>query len=151
MKMIDSPRAFPLRTLMVCFTIWLIATEVLMFDQAKFNARTELLQQAARALRGPEVVTPTERPGYHPSDATIQPCETTNGGSDAVSTLSNEHDFPDSMIEFWNDTRRAFSAPYDFPISSHPKEGARINSNAVLENPTHAQWPQLDRTIRWSA
>jgi len=25
-----------------------------------------------------------------------------------------------------------------FPNGSHPKEGARIDSNAVLENPTHA-------------
>jgi hypothetical protein len=64
MKMQDSVSAtgFPLGTLMVCFTTWLIATEVLVFDQVKFNARTELLQQAARAFRGPEVVVPSERP-----------------------------------------------------------------------------------------
>jgi len=63
MKMIDSASGigFPLRTLMVCFTIWLIATEVLVFDQVKFNAKTELLEQAARALRGPEVVAPSRR------------------------------------------------------------------------------------------
>jgi hypothetical protein len=28
---------------MVCFTIWLIATEVLVFDQLKFDAKAELL------------------------------------------------------------------------------------------------------------
>ena len=69
MKMIEFPRAFPLRTLMVCFTTWLIATEVLIFDEAKFNANARLLEQAARALRGPEVVVPSERPSDFPSDA----------------------------------------------------------------------------------
>jgi hypothetical protein len=69
MKMIEFPRAFPLRTLMVCFTTWLIATEILVFDQVRFNANAELLQQAARALRGPEVVVPSERPSDFPSDA----------------------------------------------------------------------------------
>jgi hypothetical protein len=69
MKMIEFPRAFPLRTLMVCFTTWLIATEILVFDQVRFNANAELLQQAARALRGPEVVVPSERPPDFPSDA----------------------------------------------------------------------------------
>jgi hypothetical protein len=66
--MIDSAFGigFPLRTLMVCFTIWLIATEVLVFDQVKFNAKTELLEQAARALRGPEVVAPSGRPSDLP-------------------------------------------------------------------------------------
>ena len=38
-----------LRTLMVCFTVWLIATEILIFDQIKFDAKAEL-EQAARAL-----------------------------------------------------------------------------------------------------
>jgi hypothetical protein len=56
----ETSRSFPLRTLMVCLTIWLIATEILVFDQVKFNARAELLDQAARALRGPEVVVPRE-------------------------------------------------------------------------------------------
>jgi hypothetical protein len=55
-------RSFPLRTLMVCFTIWLIATEVLVFDQVKFDARAKLLDQAARAFRGPQVIVPSERP-----------------------------------------------------------------------------------------
>ncbi len=69
MKMKDAASAigFPLRTLMVCFTIWLIATEVLVFDQVKFNAKTDLLEQAARALHGPEVVAPSERRSNLPS------------------------------------------------------------------------------------
>jgi hypothetical protein len=54
-------RAFPLRTLMVCFTTWLITTEILIFDQAKFNAKAELLDEAARALRGPQLIVPGER------------------------------------------------------------------------------------------
>jgi hypothetical protein len=62
MKMIEIPRTFPLRTLMVCFTIWFIATEVLVFDQIKFDARMKLLEQAARTPRGPEVIVPSERP-----------------------------------------------------------------------------------------
>jgi hypothetical protein len=65
-------RAFPLRTLMVCFTIWLIATEVLIFDQIKFDAKAELLEQAARALRGPEVMVPPERPSNLPSGAKME-------------------------------------------------------------------------------
>jgi len=72
MKIIESPKPFPLRTLMVCFTIWLIATEILVFDQVRFNANAELLQQAARALRGPEVIVPTERPAHSTSDARMQ-------------------------------------------------------------------------------
>ena len=43
----SARRPFPLRTLMVCFTAWLIATEVLIFDQIKFDAKVELLEQAA--------------------------------------------------------------------------------------------------------
>jgi hypothetical protein len=54
-------RAFPLRTLMVCFTTWLIATEILIFDQFRFNAKAELLDEAARALREPQVIVPSER------------------------------------------------------------------------------------------
>ena len=72
MKIIESPKPFPLRTLMVCFTIWLIATEILVFDQARFNANAELLQQAARALRGPEVLVPSERPAHPQSDVRMQ-------------------------------------------------------------------------------
>jgi hypothetical protein len=66
---ISRRRSFPLRTLMVCFTAWLIATEVLIFDEVKFNANAALLEQAARALRGPEVVAPSERSPDVPSDA----------------------------------------------------------------------------------
>jgi hypothetical protein len=47
---------------MVCFTAWLIATEVLIFDRLEFDAKTALLEQAARALRAPEVVVPSDRP-----------------------------------------------------------------------------------------
>jgi hypothetical protein len=72
MKIIESVTPFPVRTLMVCFTIWLIATEVLIFDQVRFNARAELLEQAARALRGPEVMVPSQRPAHLPSNGTMQ-------------------------------------------------------------------------------
>jgi len=72
MKMIEFPRTFPLRTFVVCFTIWLIATEVLVFDEIKFNARIELLEQAGRTLRAPEVIVPNERPSQVPSGANMQ-------------------------------------------------------------------------------
>jgi hypothetical protein len=72
MKIIESPKPFPLRTLMVCFTLWLVATEILVFDQVRFNANAELLQQAVRAFRGPEVIAPTERPAHVPSDLRMQ-------------------------------------------------------------------------------
>jgi hypothetical protein len=49
---------------MICFTVWLIASEVLIFDQIKFNVRAELLEQATRALRGPQLLEPTERPSH---------------------------------------------------------------------------------------
>jgi hypothetical protein len=68
----SARRAFPLRTLMVCFTVWLIATEGLIFDQIKFDAKAELLEQATRALRGPQVMVPTERPSNLPSGAKIE-------------------------------------------------------------------------------
>jgi hypothetical protein len=70
--MIESITRFPLHTIMVCFTIWLIATEILVFDEIKFNARTELLHQAARALRGPQLIVPSERPSNVPSDAKME-------------------------------------------------------------------------------
>jgi hypothetical protein len=72
MKMIESPKPFPLRTLMVRFTIWLIAAEILVFAQVRFDANADLLQQAARALRVPEVVVPTERPSHPSSDVRMQ-------------------------------------------------------------------------------
>jgi hypothetical protein len=65
-------RSFPLRTLMVCFTIWLVATEALIFDQIKFNTRIELLEQATRALRGPEVITPTQRTRDFPGGGKVE-------------------------------------------------------------------------------
>ena len=67
MKMNESSTPFPLHTLMVCFTMWLIATEVLVFNQINFNAKAELLKQAARALHGPEVVVPNDRQSEGPS------------------------------------------------------------------------------------
>ena len=65
----ESARLIPLRTLIVCFTIWLIATEVLVSDQVKFNARAELLDQATRALRGSQLTVPDERPSNLPGEA----------------------------------------------------------------------------------
>jgi hypothetical protein len=72
MKMIEFPRAFPLRTLMVCFTIWLIATEAFVFDQIKFQERTELLQQAAQAFHAPQVIVPNQQPSNVPGAANMQ-------------------------------------------------------------------------------
>jgi hypothetical protein len=72
MKMIEFPRTFPLRTFVVCFTIWLIATEVLVFDEIKFNARIELLEQAGRTFRAPGVIVPSERPSDLPRGAKMQ-------------------------------------------------------------------------------
>jgi hypothetical protein len=64
--------SFPLRTLMVCFTIWLIATEALVFDQIKFNERIDLLEQATQGIRGPRLLVPTERPSNVPGDAKME-------------------------------------------------------------------------------
>ncbi len=52
---VSNRRLFPFRTLLVCFTIWLIATEVLIFDQIKFNIRIEALEQAERKRRAAEI------------------------------------------------------------------------------------------------
>jgi hypothetical protein len=65
----ESATLIPLRTLIVCFTIWLIATEVLVSDQVKFNAKAELLDQATRALRGSQLTVPSERPSNLPDEA----------------------------------------------------------------------------------
>jgi len=65
-------RPFPLRTLMVCFTIWLIATQAMIFDQVKFDERAHLLEQTARSLGPPQVVVPSERPAHSPSGAEMQ-------------------------------------------------------------------------------
>ena len=72
MKMIEFPRTFPLRTFVVCFTIWLIATEVLVFDQIKFDARTHLLEQATRGFHEPEVIVPSERSSDLPKGTKMQ-------------------------------------------------------------------------------
>ena len=63
---------FPLRTLMVCFTIWLIATQAMIFDQVKFDERAQLLEQTARSLAAPQVVVPSERPSHSSSVAEMQ-------------------------------------------------------------------------------
>ena len=68
----ESARLFPLRTLMVSFTIWLIATEVLVLDQLKFSAKEELLDQAALALRGSQLIAPSERPPNLPGDPSTE-------------------------------------------------------------------------------
>jgi hypothetical protein len=72
MTAVSRRRSFPLRTLMVCFTVWLIATEVLIFDQIKFSVRTELLEQATRAIRGPQQLVPTQRPSNLPGNAKME-------------------------------------------------------------------------------
>ena len=72
MKIDESVTPFPLRTLMVCFTIWLIATEVMVFDHLNFDAKAELLDQATRALRGSQLTVPTERPSNLPNDASME-------------------------------------------------------------------------------
>ena len=62
MKVSEFKR-FPLRTLMICFTTWLIVTEVLVVDEVKLKGSAELIDQAVRAL-----VVPSERPS-NPSSA----------------------------------------------------------------------------------
>jgi hypothetical protein len=66
------PRPFPLRTLMVCFTIWLIATQAMIFDQVKFDERAQLLEQTARSLGAPQAVVPSERSSHSSSGAEMQ-------------------------------------------------------------------------------
>ena len=65
-------RPFPLRTLMVCFTIWLIATQAMIFDQVKFNERAQLLEQTTRSFGASQVVVPSERPSHSSSGAEMQ-------------------------------------------------------------------------------
>jgi hypothetical protein len=57
---------------MVCFTIWLIATQAMIFDQVKFAGRVHLLEQEARSLGGPQVVVPNEPTTNLPTDAKVQ-------------------------------------------------------------------------------
>lgn len=65
-------RWFPLHTVVICFTIWFIATEVLIFDQIKFNIRAELIEQATRAIRGSQLSVPKERPTNLPGGAKME-------------------------------------------------------------------------------
>ena len=69
---VASLRPFPLRTLIVCFTIWLIATQAMILDQIKFDARARLLEQTARSFGGPQVVVPNERQYNPPTSAKVQ-------------------------------------------------------------------------------
>ena len=64
--------SFPLRTLMVCFTIWVIATQAMIFDQIKFDERVHLLEQEARSLGGPQVTVPYEGPSKLSRSAEVQ-------------------------------------------------------------------------------
>jgi hypothetical protein len=57
---------------MVCFTIWLIATQAMIFDQVKFAERVHLLEEATRALGGPQVVVPNEPASNLSTSATVQ-------------------------------------------------------------------------------
>ena len=69
---VANRRPFPLRTLMVCFTIWLIATQAMIFDQIKFDERVHLLEQAARSVGVPQVLIPNEPRSNLPTGATVQ-------------------------------------------------------------------------------
>jgi hypothetical protein len=65
-------RPFPLRTLMVCFTIWLIATQAMIFDQVRFETGIHLLEQSAQSFGGPQVVVPNERPSNPTTGANLE-------------------------------------------------------------------------------
>ena len=65
-------RPFPLRTLMVCFTIWLIATQAMIFDQIKFDERAQLLEQTARSFGAPQMAAPSQRPSHSSGGAEMQ-------------------------------------------------------------------------------
>ena len=69
---IADQKPFPLRTLIVCFTIWLIATQAMIFDQIKFDERAHLLEQEARSLGVPQVVVPNEQPSNLSTRANVQ-------------------------------------------------------------------------------
>src|SRR5262245_51783601 len=69
---VASRGPFPLRTLMVCFTIWLIATQAMFFDQLKFKERAQLLEETTRSFGAPPVAIPNQRPSNLPSGATVQ-------------------------------------------------------------------------------
>jgi hypothetical protein len=57
---------------MICFTSWLVATEILIFDQIKFNVRAELVAQATRAIQGSQLLVPTERPSSLPGSTKME-------------------------------------------------------------------------------
>ena len=57
---------------MVCFTIWLIATQAMIFDQIKFDERAQLLEQTARSLGAPQTAVPSERPSNSSGGAEMQ-------------------------------------------------------------------------------
>jgi len=69
---ITNRRPFPLRTLMVCCTIWLLATQAMIFDQIKFDERAHLIEQEARSFGAPQVIVPNEGQAKLPTDATLQ-------------------------------------------------------------------------------
>jgi hypothetical protein len=68
---IGSRGPFPLCTLIVCFTVWLIATQAMIFDEIKFETRAHLLDEAARSLR-PQIVVPDGRPSNLPTDEQVK-------------------------------------------------------------------------------
>jgi len=57
---------------MVCFTIWLIATQAMIFDQIKFDQRAQLLDRATRSFGVPQVVVPSEPPLNLPTGAKVE-------------------------------------------------------------------------------
>jgi hypothetical protein len=63
---------FPHRTLIVCFTIWLIVTQAMIFDQVKFKTRVRLIEQQTRSFSGPRLVVPNEQRSNSPSGAKVQ-------------------------------------------------------------------------------
>lgn len=65
-------RPFPLRTLLFCFTIWLIATQAMIFDQLKFYERAQLLEQAARSFGAPQAVVPSGRSSHSSNGTEMQ-------------------------------------------------------------------------------
>jgi len=67
-----SRGSFPVRTLIVCFTIWLIATQAMIFDQVKFDERAHLLERQARSLGVPQVVIPNDRQSNLSTRAKVQ-------------------------------------------------------------------------------
>jgi hypothetical protein len=69
---IASRVPFPFGTLIVCFTIWLIATQAMIFDQIKFDQRAHLIEQEAQSLGLPQVVVPNERPSNLSTGVQVQ-------------------------------------------------------------------------------